>query len=362
VLLVVNILTKKNKDSLRRMFVAGLPLGIAMAGKLTAAPFAVGMVVAFFATLLPVRRSLLYAFIFACGLASTFLMIHGTWSLWLWHEFRNPIVPFFNDIFHSPLTNLPNQYDPFRNQPHGILQWLFFPFFQLNNPTAFSSVPTIDYRFAVANIIFPVGLATRWLLPGTKPMSDSARYLFATGLAFYALWLFVFDYYRYAAAFYMLIPLLTAFLVIGLPLSRMTGVAAVAFLFAALALTSKGGNWDRIPWIDNFVEAAPGELQLTSDPRKTLLVLLDCPLAYIVTLLPSGVSAVQLDEQIAPREPADLPWNVRRHAMIDRPWEAMYGVSTGGIWSVAFRRFLKSFKLTADLSTCRILKNELGRS
>jgi hypothetical protein len=362
VLLVVNVLTKKEADNLTRMFVGGLPLGIAMAGKLTVAPFALGMVMAFFATSLPVRRSFLWALVFGCGVASTFLIIHGPWSLWLWHEFRNPIFPFFNDIFHSPLTNLPDQYDSFRKTPHGVLQWLFFPFFYLNDPTAFGSAPTIDYRFAAANIIFPAGLVARWLLPGAKPMADGGRYLFATVLVFYALWLLVFDYYRYAVAFYMLIPLLIALLVIGLPMSRMPSVAAVAFLFLALALTSKGEDWGRIAWTDKFVEATPEELKLTSDPSKTLLVLLDCPLAYIITLLPPGVSAVQLDQQIAPREPADLPWNVRRHAMIDRHWEAIYGVSSGGgkTWWTYFILFLKSFHLTADLSTCRILKTNLA--
>jgi hypothetical protein len=198
------------------------------------------------------------------------------------------------------------------------------------------------------------------VIAGDQATADTARYLFATSLVFYALWLLMFDYYRYALVLYILIPLLTAFLVIGLPVSRMTSAAAVGFLFAA-ALTSKGDNWGRIPWTDKFVEAAPDELKLTSDPSKTLLVLLNSGGGYIITLLPTGVSAVQLDEEIAPREPADLPWNVRRHAMIDRPWEAMYGVSFAGFWTADMREFLESFKLTAELSTCRILKTNLAK-
>jgi hypothetical protein len=361
-LLAINVLTRGEEKShtLQRTLVAGLPLGVAMAGKLTAASFAVGLVMAFFATSLPTKRALLFAFLFGCGVAITFLIIHGPWSLWLWHEFRNPVFPFFNDIFQSPLTTLHNEFDPNRKKPDGLLQWLFFPFFYLKNPTAFASAPTIDYRFAAANIIIPVGLVARWLLPGTKPMPDSARYLFAGSLVFYALWLLMFDYYRYALALYLLIPLMIAILLIGLPVSRMVSIPAVAIILVALALTSKGDNWGRIPWTNHFVEDAPGDLALPSDPGKTLLVLLDCPLAYIIPLMSPKISAVQLDAQIAPREPPDLPWNVRRHEKIDTLWDAMYGVSKGGIWTEDFKRSLKIFKLTADLPTCRILKTNLA--
>ncbi len=348
--------------SLKRVFVAGLPLGIAMAGKLTAAPFAVAFVMAFFATSIPKRRALEFALLFGCGVAVPFLIIHGAWSMWLWHEFQNPVFPFYNEIFHSPLTTLKNEFDPFRKKPHGLLQLLFFPLFHLNDPLAFSNVQTIDYRLAAANIIVPTALLARRIFPATKTMPDRARYLFASCIVSYTLWLLLFDYYRYLLALYMIIPLIITILLLDLPGPRVLNASTIAVVLMALILTGKGESWGRIPWTDRFVEAAPGELRLAADPGKTLLVLLDSPLAYLVPLLPANISAVDLDTQIAPLEPADFPWNVRRHEKINQPWEAIYGVSSGGIWTQEFKRRLKSFRLTAELSTCKILKTNLAEA
>ncbi|HMA51236.1 MAG TPA: hypothetical protein VKP60_15870, partial [Magnetospirillaceae bacterium] len=83
--------------------IAGLPLGLAFGLKQTMIPFVAGTGLALLLALpaSPLRR-ISAGFWFGLGAALAMLAGGGFWMAHLWHQYGNPLFPYFNQIFHSP--------------------------------------------------------------------------------------------------------------------------------------------------------------------------------------------------------------------------------------------------------------------
>jgi hypothetical protein len=87
---------------LRRAAIAGACLGLASALKLSNAPFAVVSCVVWALQWATGQRGVRQIGAFAAGLGLSFALAAGPWMWWLWQDFRNPIFPLYNNVFHSP--------------------------------------------------------------------------------------------------------------------------------------------------------------------------------------------------------------------------------------------------------------------
>jgi hypothetical protein len=98
-----------------RGVIAGLFAGVAVGLKLTAAPYAIGVLAAGSTKrFLPV----------ASGIALGALTSSGWWWITLWHHYGNPVFPFFNEIFRSPWIE-PTSMRDLRFMPQGLVQAFF---------------------------------------------------------------------------------------------------------------------------------------------------------------------------------------------------------------------------------------------
>lgn len=97
-----------NKSSLKYLSIAGLVIGAATGLKLSASVFAVPLVVSalFFVKSFDKPWKSFFAMI-ACG-AAGFLLFNGFWMYKLYSAYGNPLMPYFNQVFHSPLINPDN--------------------------------------------------------------------------------------------------------------------------------------------------------------------------------------------------------------------------------------------------------------
>ena len=101
--------------------------------KLSAFPFTVATVVAFFVIGLPFLRRLALAFACGCGALVGLLISYGWWGYELATRWGSPLLPYLNQVFASPYAPLASNTDA-RRLPHGVLQALFYPFLWTQQP------------------------------------------------------------------------------------------------------------------------------------------------------------------------------------------------------------------------------------
>ncbi len=282
---------------------AGLLIGLTVGLKLTAAIFAVGLGCAALALPAgPVRR-LLVAGTLTLAAVLAFALSAGPWMAYLWQATGNPLFPFFNHVFQSPLMP-PVSFRDEHFVPYGQpLAWLLFPFWMLWDPYRTMEVPFFDLRLGLALMALPLGLLAlawrRWR--GTVDMAPEAvlaaaplqaRVLLVTGFAAYVAWVLFFCIYRYALALEMLAPL---FVVVALCLlpgsSRLRLGLAVALVLAAV-VTVEPGNWGRKPWTQKWVEVTVPPMP---DAEHAMVLMAGYePTSFVVPALPTAPRYIRI--------------------------------------------------------------------
>jgi hypothetical protein len=127
---------KKDKTNIRfaiafLIFSASLN-GIASAIKLTNAVYAVGISISFALILLLInkinfRNKITYISIFIIGIMTSFILAYFPIGYMLWENFKNPVFPYFNNVFHSPYVSLSSIKDT-RWFPTNIWGYMLMPF------------------------------------------------------------------------------------------------------------------------------------------------------------------------------------------------------------------------------------------
>ena len=174
-------------------FVAGATAGM----KMTAAPFVVALSAVFILNLRGASHAWKQFAWFAAGGISGFLLTNGYFMMRLWVLYQNPVFPFFNGIFHSPFFN-PENWKDVRFFPKNTLQWIFYPFYWMNQETKLSTeIATMDPRLALG-YLGVVGLTFGGLIRKRKvPQARLVYSLLGIMVITYLLWLNVYSILRY---------------------------------------------------------------------------------------------------------------------------------------------------------------------
>ena len=275
----------------RLVAAAGLLLGIAAGLKLTNAVYLVALGAGL--TLLNGRTWLKTAAAFGLAAAVGLVAAHGWWSWFLWRETGNPVFPFFNNLFHSPLYP-DTSFSDTRFFPKNWLQTLAYPFwFSRTGQTA--ELYFRDFRFPIAYVLV-VGLTVKLafqrigrgrsipLGPGHRRLALLTAFLAIA----YLLWQGMFSIQRYAIAMEILLP---AFILVALSvLLRRFGWVVFAAAAVLLAATTHAPDWGRLS-----EDRAHGPL-VSAEVHAAFAPLLDdaavifgkLPLGYVATAFPEA--------------------------------------------------------------------------
>src|SRR5262249_16418506 len=142
---------------------AGLMVGSAVGLKLPTAPFAVGFCLAFLFVAGAFWRRLFLAFFFGVGVLAGIGVFAGHWMWMLWRDYGNPLFPYFNGFFDSPM-GLQASYRDTRFVPGNLLTALFFPFIFSWDSQRVGEIVFRDLRIATAYLLWlitPVLLLVR---------------------------------------------------------------------------------------------------------------------------------------------------------------------------------------------------------
>ncbi|MDB6161568.1 MAG: hypothetical protein JWO04_5274 [Gammaproteobacteria bacterium] len=278
---------------------AGLLIGAATGLKLVEGFYAVGF--ALVLLLLPGRPAVRTARLLAGGAAGTAAVVlcAGFWFVTLERATGNPLFPFYNSVFRSPLID-PTFFGSTNFLPVGFWSALSFPFRFLLDYRIADDAPFRDFRIPLLYVLLPV--ATVWFAVA-RPRSarlvaaPTTRILFLFAVGSYAAWLASFAVYRYLAGLEMLAPLLIVAALDCAPLPQRLRLAALAILLLMAALFGHYGFGDHAAVRDPYVQV---EGLSFPDPAGTMLLMTGHePMAYLLPSLPPAIPVLRIDGWLA---------------------------------------------------------------
>jgi hypothetical protein len=282
---------------------AGLVTGMAMGLKLPEMPFCIG----FAAALVALGGSWKHQVtrLLAGGAAGVigFAIFSGPWMLYMYQLTGNPLFPYFNEYWKSPLA-LAAPYRDLRFVPSHFWRELFFPILFTMDWHVADDLGFQDIRVLLAYLLV-IAAGLLWLVrrESRDALLDKrvTIVLFAFSALAYFEWLRVFAIYRYIILLEMLSPLLIVGAVGLLPLPRRTRYLVLGALCAACLLTARSDFLERAPVEDPYVEAA---LPPIPHPDNTMVLMTgDAPMGFIATTLPPRIAVLRIDGwMVQPRD------------------------------------------------------------
>ena len=271
---------------------AGLLFGLAAGLKLTAVPYCLAGAV----TLLLVpaeapatRVSRIGAYVLAGVLAMVLLV--GPWCVVLFDRYRNPILPYLNNWFHSPFVD-PLPFTDERFKPRDLLQALAYPAFWAIRPTTLvNELPMRDARFAVACVASLGTIGYHALCRrADAPPTDRGLLLSVFFVSAFAVWELAFSVLRYLAPLELLtgtMVLIALRPLLARPRARIPVALGCAALGAAVTAATVYPDWGRTP------APRPVQISLPALTPNSLVILLDpSPMAYLADLVSPAIPFV----------------------------------------------------------------------
>jgi hypothetical protein len=299
----------------RVLVLAGLLIGVASGLKLTAATYAVGLLAAIVLRSRP-RRAIFEGLGFGLPVLAGVALASGYWMVLLETRFGNPLFPYFNQWFHSPL--LPAEPVLLRAYgPHTLLGWLAFPF-EIGFRTRGFVTEALhrDFRFPALYLLALAALVAIALerarargAPNESLEDTGAQWRFATifFVASFVVWTALHSVYRYLLPLELLTGAMIVRLLWKLVPAKAAGISII-LIAAALIVTTKYPHWGRVEFGDHFVDVQAPPV----DPNALVVVAGDEPMSYVLPAFPSDARFVGVDNNLVR---ADLPSGLLNRAI-----------------------------------------------
>lgn len=298
---------------------AGFITGCAMGLKLPEMPFCVGFAAALLAAGGNLRQQGVR--LAAGGIAGLlgFALFSAWWMLHIKALTGNPLFPYFNDYWHSPLA-LNSAYRDLRFIPFHFWRQLLFPFLFTVDWHVADDLGFQDIRVLVAYLtVIPAILI--WLM--RRESGDTlldkrvTLILFAFACVSYFVWLRFFAIYRYIILLEMLAPTLIVAAVGLFPLARRTRYLVLAALCFAVLVTARSDFLERAPVEDPYVQVA---LPPIPHPDRTMVLMTgDEPLGFIAPSLPHQVPILRIDGwMVQPKDGTGITRQMRARVAAQR--------------------------------------------
>ncbi len=260
-----------------RLFVGGLFGACALAAKLTAAPFLIGLTVTALVFVGSRART------WAAGLAAGITVMCGPWWIYLQRRFGNPFFPYYNTIFKSP-AGPTSSFDDSRFGASSLQDLIRLPVEFARGTTRYGELLYRDLRW--------IGVVCALVVWMAVPASSTTerrvwRGIGVFGCVGYLLWLIGFGIYRYA----LVLELLASVFIVAVisTLRPRIPPAAVALALSVALAFQVAPNWGR---------STPLRVKLpqpTNGKRTDRVLLADMgPTAYLVRSLAPGTSLASI--------------------------------------------------------------------
>ncbi len=337
---------------------AGVLCGLSAGLKQPSAIYGVGVGAALLVVPALWSRRLALAAAFGAGAIAGVLISGGWWMAHLWSVLGNPMFPFYNDIFRSPMAQI-SDYKKVFYLPESLLERLFFPITFTLNPSVTSDAAFRDHRILACFVLIPLaavaGMMRRSAPALTWPVP--ARILLVFVSATYAVWVALFGVYRYALALEMLAPLVILACFSLFPGSvrwRAIGTGVVILLVVA---TARPVDWGRVAWADKWVRT---EVPPLDRPDVTIVLLTGHePFGFLVPGFPPGTRFLRIDGGFTTPREQDVGFNTLMRETIAAHAGPFY-VLTIPTDRTSPEASTAAYGLKVDWSDCRPVTSTIG--
>lgn len=278
--------------------IAGFIAGAAVGLKLPETPFAFGFAAALIALGGDWRHLLTRIAAGGLGGVIGIVVFAGPWMLRMEEFSGNPLFPYFNTIFHSPLALIDDYRDmrflqDFQHQI--ILPVLFSIDWRITGDLPYEDI-RIGIAYAmliVAALAWPAARLMRRTAASPLVDSAAARAVIAFAIGSFIMWVRLFCIYRYILALEMLAPIVIAIAVGLLPLEKKPRLVLAGALFFIALLFGHPSFSERVPLDKPFVEVlAP---RIAHPDRAMVLLTGQQPLGFLVPSFPKEIPFVRID-------------------------------------------------------------------
>ena len=300
--------------------IAGAFVGFACGLKFTNMEYALALAGALIVTGIFESRSkfrdiLLNAFVFSACSAVSFLAIYGYFGWQMWSHFRNPIFPYFNNVFHSPFM-APQSYHDGRWFPIDFAGYLTLPFrlafvhhHTTSNHLVGMEIPFRTFFPALVLLLIPAiyfWAYSKRSSPHQIKLPIIELYFLANFILLsFIVWEKMFSYYRYFSAIETIAP---AFSLISLArlLSwrrmRPASIAGAALFVALIAGGSLYGthaladtNWGREKFGRTYFGINKEQFRKY---QNSLIIVGTAPLGFVLPYFPNTDKIIGIPERI----------------------------------------------------------------
>ena len=326
---------------------AGLLTGSAVGLKLPEAPFALGFAAAL--AILPGDWRHRCTRLLAGGLGGVVgvALFAAYWFVKMQHLTGNPLFPYFNEVFHSPLA-LTASYRDMRFIPTDLKHQLLFPLLFSVDWGVADDLPFQDIRVGLAYVLAILTLPL-WFFArrNREPMIvlPAAAALFAFVVVSYIAWLRIFGIYRYILLLEMIAPLVIFVTVSLVPASVRARLVVIAVLLLGVLVTTRAGLLARAPLGDPYIQV---KIPPIAHPDKTMLLMTgEAPMGYLAPSFPPQIPIVRIDGwMIRPEDGSKLTAETRKRVeafkgdlyAIFIPYEAARDRDALAVYGLAIRR------------------------
>jgi len=280
-------------------FLAGTAVGL----KLTTAVYAVGLLAAGLALGGSWMQKLKASVVHGGAVLAGVLVASGFWYLKIWGLFKNPIFPFYNDVFDSPYYPSVNFVDV-RWIPTSIGRAFLAPFYYAHEQAISSEIPFRDPRLAVVYgllVVLVIFLALnkfvfkkRRILP-RWPKEYTVFWIFF--IVAYVVWTKQFSYYRYLIPLELLSLTAITTLLYVLIKKFALATAALVLIIAIITTLTIPINWGRIPWQPTYFGVTEADFKQLQD--STILIAGYAPLGFLVPYFPESSRTIRLESDLS---------------------------------------------------------------
>jgi len=279
----------------------GLLLGVAAGLKLSALFYLFSFCLSLFIFKYVFRfryRSLIFCFAcIACG----FIITYAFWGFHLYHEYGNPLFPFYNGIFRSAYFFPKNVVDP-RFTAKDIAEYLLYPFkcATINNfhQELFSRyiqmlVFTLLFLFSCCYFIIKKKSGKEFQGSGNPGLIRIFFFLLTFSCFSYFLWLATFGVQRYFMTIELLLGLLITVILILIIYHKTMRILLLSVIFLLSAGFIQYPNWGRMPYSGSWYSES-----LTEKGKEgNILYVMNGggePYSYIIPFFPSSCRFIRV--------------------------------------------------------------------
>lgn len=293
-MLSLKALLNRPHIQLNYLAASGIVMGFAVACKLVVTAYAIGTSIALLAFLLKEKKQLKPFFVFGISLFISFLIFDGWWMVKVYQQFQNPLFPYYNNLFESPLAQINNYKDP-RFYPHSFFK---VPFLLAFKGTNIISDEVIRDARLLTLVILTILVSAHHIFFKTKinkPHSISVSssqvqkniwvYLIVWYVASYVTWFYLFTIYRYTIALELMSGLFIVILLRKLIRFDYAVYAVILMLFTLYSQTTNYPNWGRMKARKAYFSVT----NIPSLPKQSVVMFFSEPLGFVIPFFPRDV-------------------------------------------------------------------------